>query len=94
MDRDNFDIEAGFIMKEVEEDVRGWCPCQTLRSTNWLHPTDALRIRDSSNGCLAHQRFEDSTNALVPSSTLFGHGHALGCVFAWLAALGRTDTFQ
>jgi hypothetical protein len=46
MEPDNFDIEAGLIMNEAEEEIRWWYPRQALRNTNWLHRTDALRVRD------------------------------------------------
>ena len=46
MEHEQFDIEVGLMMDEAEEEIRWWYPCQALRNTNWLHRTDALRVRD------------------------------------------------
>jgi hypothetical protein len=62
MERDNFDVEAGLVMNEVAEEIRWWCRRQALLLAE--HQLVA------SNGCPARERFEDSTNALVPSSML------------------------
>ena len=40
------DVEAGLMMDGFEDEIRWWHPRQALRNTNWLHRTDALRVRD------------------------------------------------
>jgi hypothetical protein len=40
------DVEAGLMMDGFEDEIRWWYPRQALRNTNWLHRTDALRVRD------------------------------------------------
>ena len=46
MEHEQFDIEVGLMMDEAVEEIRWWYLRQALRNTNWLHRTDALRVRE------------------------------------------------